>query len=112
MRLQARRFSETGLVALLSINSLSRSGANEVKKLMLTPGGRGTGPTLARDRHRLAAVLSITFLSRNSPNQLKKLMLTPGGGGRSTSRRGRKILVPQPWELETFAPGMRWPETG
>ena len=68
--------------------------------------------TVRRDRHRLAAVLSINFLSRNSPNQLKKLMLTPGGGGRSTSRRGRKILVPQPWELETFAPGMRWPETG
>ena len=97
---------------LLSINFLSRNRANEFKKLMLTPGGRGTGATLARDRHRLAAVLSINFLSRNSPNQLKKLMLTPGGGGRSTSRRGRKILVPQPWELETFAPGMRWPETG
>ena len=78
---------------------------------MLTPGGRGTGPTLARDRHGLAAVLSINFLSRNSPNQLKKLMLTPGGGGRSTSRRGRKILVPQPWELETFPSEMRWLET-
>ena len=89
------------LAVLLSINFLSRNGANELKKLMLTPGGRGTGPTLARDRHRLAAVLSINFLSRNSPNQLKKLMLTPGGGGRSTSRRGRKILVPQPWESLT-----------
>ena len=48
---------------------------------MLTPGGRGTGPTLARDRHGLAAVLSINFLSRNGANELKKLMLTPVGAG-------------------------------
>ena len=29
------------LAVLLSINFLSRNGANELKKLMLTPGGRG-----------------------------------------------------------------------
>ena len=90
-------------MVLLSINFLSRNGANKLKQLMLTPGGRGTGPTLARDRHRLEAVLSINFLSRNSPNQLNKLMLTPGGGGRSTSRRGRKILVPPAQKADAYA---------
>ena len=76
------------------------------------PLPRAAGNALAGDRLRLAILLSINFLSRNDPNEPKKLMLTPGGRGRSALRGGRKILVPQPWELETFAPGMRWPETG
>ena len=111
---------------------MSRNDPNELKKLMLTLGGRGTGPTLARDRRRLAAVLSINFLSRNGANELKKLMLTPGGRGTGpTLARDRHGLAAvlsinflsrnganEPKKLMLTPPGgngprpaRRWPET-